>query len=48
MEVVVGVCHSVDVVTLQTVLTEHPKLDIPLTTEGGLTPSPEQVGEVTY
>ena len=35
MEGVVGVCHSVDVGTVQAMLTEHPKLDITLTTQGG-------------
>ena len=48
MEGVIGVCHSVDVGTLQAMLTEHPKLDITLITEGGDTPSSEQVGGVTH
>ena len=35
-ESVVGACHSVDVGTLQAVLTEHHEVDITLTTEGGV------------
>ena len=38
---------SVDVGTLQAMLTQYPKLDITLTAEGGVTPSSEQVGGVT-
>lgn len=48
VEHVVGVAHSVDVRTQQAMLTEHPELDITPTTEGGVTPSLEQVGGVTH
>ena len=37
VEGVVEACHSGDVGTLQTLLTQHPELDINLTTEGGVT-----------
>ena len=37
VEGVVEACHCGDVGTLQTLLTQHPELDINLTTEGGVT-----------
>ena len=48
MEVVVEVCHCIDVGTLQAMLAEHTELDITLITEGGVTSSSEQVGGVTH
>ena len=37
VEGVAGACHSGDVGTLQAILTQHPELDINLSTEGGAT-----------
>lgn len=37
VEGVVEACHSGNVGTLQALLTQHPELDINLTTEGGVT-----------
>ena len=46
VEGMVAACHSGDVETLQAMLSEHLELDITLITEGGITPSSEQMGGV--